>query len=621
MSDDSFDRAIQSLLDGDRLASGVDSSGSAHLDDDPLRVVDAIARVHRLMLFGTEVVDARVGPRTWGHLEVRAEIGRGASGTVYRAWDTRLAREVALKLFTAEAPPADAIDEGRLLARLNHPHIVRVFGADTHDSVSGIWMELLEGDTLDDILARDGPFSPEEALLTGLDLARALSAVHEAGLLHRDVKARNVLRERGGRVVLMDLGAGRLLDQTPAFDAEGTPMYMAPEVLAGGPATVRSDIYCLGVLLYRLLTRNYPVSGAQLDDLRAAHAAGLRSELSLACPDAHPEAVSAIERCCHPRAEGRPGSAAEVENLVHAALQNTLDASGGLRSPAARWVARWTPVALTTVIVLVVVSLGVWAAWNTTTGRTTRRLVGLPVGPMSPLFMTVNGGIAIVDGGRLSLVPYNPGTATVLAVSSDLGVQTMTGVPPWTPGAGFTLDGTPAPPISSTSAGLCCFYDGTTDGRFNYAVRADTTLLAPIGSRPLAPPAVYRFERDWSNPQTLFPVSTSGWYSGIAYSAGSDTFWMVRHESGDSIVEEWSRDGTRRPASLTLAGAYLSGIAVDPRDGTLWAANLQSAAPTIRLENIAAGGRRLGTFDVERPLANFLSIDAAGVEFAWMPSQ
>lgn len=189
---------------------------------------------------------------------------------MYRAWDTRLAREVALKLLAPDAASGDAaLEEGRLLARLNHPHIVRVFGADGHDGIAGIWMELLEGESLDAVLARDGVFGPEETLLIGLDLARALSAVHSAGLLHRDVKARNVLRERGGRVVLMDLGAGRIADKTAqGSDETGTPMYMAPEVLAGGSATVGSDIYCLGVLLYRILTATYPVVATDLAQLR-----------------------------------------------------------------------------------------------------------------------------------------------------------------------------------------------------------------------------------------------------------------------------------------------------------------------------------------------------------------
>ena len=175
--------------------------------------MDAIARVHRTALFGKDVPLDRPASTRWGHLEYGPKSVGERAARCTRARDTRLGREVALKLFAADAVPGSALEEGRLLARLNHPHIVGVFGADTHDGIAGIWMELLEGETLDEILARDGVFGAEETVLIGLDLARALSAVHSAGLLHRDIKARNVLRERGGRVVLMDLGAGRTADE------------------------------------------------------------------------------------------------------------------------------------------------------------------------------------------------------------------------------------------------------------------------------------------------------------------------------------------------------------------------------------------------------------------------
>ena len=104
--------------------------------------------------------------------------------------------------------------------------------------------------------------------------------MHDAGLLHRDIKAHNVMLDDDGRVVLMDFGTGRELgDGGP--DMAGTPLYLAPEVFRGQPATVQSDIYSLGVLLYRLLTGSYPVQAATVDDLRRAHEANTRPDLSL----------------------------------------------------------------------------------------------------------------------------------------------------------------------------------------------------------------------------------------------------------------------------------------------------------------------------------------------------
>ena len=211
----------------------------------------------------------------WGHLHLRKSIGSGTFGEVYVAWDSRLDREVALKLLHAADPASPAssiIAEGRLLARVRHPNVVTVFGADRLDGRVGIWMELIEGRTLADIVREHGPLGAAEATVIGADLCCALAAVHASGLLHRDVKAQNVMREAGGRVVLMDFGAGRENDATPGGrELAGTPAYLAPEVLRGGPASVRSDIYSLGVLLYFLVTGSYPVTAATVTGIAHAH--------------------------------------------------------------------------------------------------------------------------------------------------------------------------------------------------------------------------------------------------------------------------------------------------------------------------------------------------------------
>ena len=614
--DDEFEQDIQALLDGRPLPCTGGALGSSAWLQKPLRVVEAIARAHRTAMFGSDVSPDHPVSARWGHLEVRGEIGRGASGTVYRAWDTQLAREVALKLLASEARPADALEEGRLLARLNHPHIVKVFGADSHDGAAGVWMELLEGETLDEILARDGVFGAEETLLIGLDLASALSAVHSAGLLHRDIKTRNVLRARGGRVVLMDLGAGRTADKTPEEgDETGTPMYMAPEVLARGPATVRSDVYSLGVLLYRLLTGTFPVTATELGQLRSAHAAGSREPLGALRQDLTSDIVATIERGCHPAPDARYASAAEFEAALADALQRTLSLRASVASPLTRRWARWRNTALGGVATMAVVLLTIWGSWDTTPGRATRRALGFSVPPRSALYLTVSGGLDIVRGRSVALVPYNPATASAIAVSSDLGVRTMAGIPPWTAGGSFRLDGTPifAAPIVNQS--LCCFYDGTTDGQFNYAARADSTLLEPIGSRPLAPAAVYRFGRDWSNPQLYFPLVPDSVYSGVAYSAASGSFWLTRKVPGGSVIEQWSRDGKLLSTPVNFPAAYFKGIAVDPKDGSLWAVRDQRAVAVIRLENFDTSGRHLASLDLEQPLISF---DVTGAEFEWI---
>ena len=215
---------------------------------------------------------------TWGHIRVLEPLGSGAFGRVYRAWDTRLDREVALKLLPARSDVGDArassiIQEGRLLARVRHPNVVTIYGAERIGDTVGLWMELIDGETVEQRLARGLPFQPSETIEIGIQICRAVSAVHDAGLLHRDIKAQNVMLATDGRAVLMDFGTGWEMSEPSASTVAlaGTPLYLAPEVLRGGEATIQSDVYSIGVLLYHMLTGTYPVRARDFSDLRLAH--------------------------------------------------------------------------------------------------------------------------------------------------------------------------------------------------------------------------------------------------------------------------------------------------------------------------------------------------------------
>ena len=218
-------------------------------------------------------------PWRWGHLQVFEPIGHGAFGDVHRAWDPRLDREVALKLLRSDVldddgPGSAVIEEGRLLARVRHPNVVTIYGAEPIDGRIGLWMEFVKGRTLEEALRSGRTFTAAEVTRLGLDLCSAVAAVHAAGLVHRDIKAQNVMLDDSGRLVLMDFGAGHEADDSTGKATAGTPLYLAPEVLSGGDATRRSDVYSIGVVLFRLLTGSYPVFGGDLAALRRAHAAG-----------------------------------------------------------------------------------------------------------------------------------------------------------------------------------------------------------------------------------------------------------------------------------------------------------------------------------------------------------
>ncbi|MEM6572895.1 MAG: protein kinase, partial [Pseudomonadota bacterium] len=205
----------------------------------------------------------------WRHLSAREEIGEGGFGKVYRAYDSTLKRDVALKLARrdreGEGPnPADLVEEARRLARVRHPNVLTIHGAEIDGGQAGIWSELIEGDTLKQRINRDGPLSIEHTLALARPLSEALAAIHEAGLVHGDIKPGNIMLQSGATPILMDFGSGGE-PGTPAFT--GSPVAMAPELLSGMPLSPASDIYAFGVVLYYLLIGTYPVKPMSLEAL------------------------------------------------------------------------------------------------------------------------------------------------------------------------------------------------------------------------------------------------------------------------------------------------------------------------------------------------------------------
>jgi TolB-like protein/Flp pilus assembly protein TadD len=338
----------------------------------------------------------------WGHLRILEPVGRGASGDVFRAWDTRLDREVALKLLPANGDPANRtpssiIHEGRLLARVRHPNVVTIHGAEQIGDRIGLWMEFVRGHTLEQLLRRQKVFSAADVVEVGLELCRAVTAVHGAGLLHRDIKAHNVMRAEDGRIVLMDFGTGRELGEDASSDLAGTPLYLAPEVLQGHQATIRSDIYSLGVLLYHLVTGSYPVDAKTVRGVRRAHEREERTAVRTARHGVPRNLARVIERAIDPQPERRYASA----DALRAALAALQPRSRVMRLAYATGVAA---------ALIVIVAAG-WEVWGRQVGssRTPRtllsRLVGVnPLGDinLSPIGQPV---IAVLPLENLSAEP------------------------------------------------------------------------------------------------------------------------------------------------------------------------------------------------------------------------
>ena len=213
----------------------------------------------------------------WGHLRVIEKIGEGSFGEVFRACDGILDRDVALKLLkTGQQRPFQSqlfLHEARQLAMVRHPNVLAVHGAAVHEGRPGLWSDLIEGDTLADSSDFLDAASQDDWLDLIDSLCRGLQAVHEAGLLHGDVKPSNIMRDRSEQWVLMDFGAS--LDRKPEHGgpamASGTPLYMAPEAVLGQSPSIKADLYALGATLFRVIT-GQPVHAARdWETLRALH--------------------------------------------------------------------------------------------------------------------------------------------------------------------------------------------------------------------------------------------------------------------------------------------------------------------------------------------------------------
>jgi len=280
-----------------------------------------------------------------GVYEIAVQIGEGGMGQVYRATDTRLKRQVAIKVL----PPSVAGDADRLarfrreaevLASLNHPNIAQIYGLEGRDGQDGpeghdggfLVLELVEGPTLADRIAQ-GPVPLDEAMKIARQIAEALEAAHEQGIIHRDLKPANVKVKDDGTVKLLDFGLAKALDPagtaagsatmsptlsihaTQAGIILGTAAYMSPEQAKGRPTDKRTDVWAFGCVLYEMLTGRRAFEGDDVSDTLAVVLRG-QPEWSALPPDVSPALRSIIERCLAKERSGRIPDLSVVRYLM-----------------------------------------------------------------------------------------------------------------------------------------------------------------------------------------------------------------------------------------------------------------------------------------------------------------
>jgi predicted Ser/Thr protein kinase len=249
-------------------------------------------------------------------------LGKGGMGEVYRADDLTLGQPVALKFLprSFERDPrrlGQLLDEIRAARAVSHPAVCRVYDVGAADGRHFLSMEYIDGEDLASSLRRIGRFPIDKALEIARQLCAGLSAVHEKGLLHRDLKPANVMLDGRGKVRLTDFGlAGELESRPGGGEVAGTPAYMAPEQLAGGPASVQTDIYALGLVLYEVFTGRRAFEAPTIAGLRAKQQQETPALMSSSAAGIDPSIEEAILRCLAPDPSRRPTSALLVSALL-----------------------------------------------------------------------------------------------------------------------------------------------------------------------------------------------------------------------------------------------------------------------------------------------------------------
>jgi serine/threonine-protein kinase len=355
-----------------------------------------------------------IGTKLGSH-EITALLGKGGMGEVYRARDTKLKREVAIKILPEEfSRDPDRIArfqrEAEVLASLSHPNIAVIHSLEEEQGSRFLVLELVEGETLD-VRIKRGPIPIEEALHIAKSICEALEAAHEKGVVHRDLKPANIKLTPDGKVKVLDFGLAKALqEQQPSNLSNsptlvsaasvpgvilGTAAYMSPEQARGSEADHRSDIFSLGVVLYEMLTGKQAFTGDTVSDILASV---LKTEPDLTLlPKVIGRTHELIRRCLDKNPKSRWQAAGDLRIEIDNALAISAEQTQTIPSPVMIRNSKREWAIAAAAIVGMAVSL--WAPWRT-------------VAPAFPV--RINGGL----GADVGLAARAPGT-TALALSPD----------------------------------------------------------------------------------------------------------------------------------------------------------------------------------------------------------
>ena len=307
---------LTEACDGDaKLRREVDSLLHAHSTSGP---VDLLVDTLGARVLAEFIEGGGLEGETIGRYKIGERLGRGGMSVVYRAWDPKLERDVALKFLPALLSSDDVsrerlLVEAQVAAGLEHPNICTIHEiGEAEDGRLFISMPLYEGETVGAKL-ETGPLSEEETLRLALQAARGLAKAHERGVIHRDIKPGNLMITEDGTLKILDFGIAKLEGASdPMGQTPGTAYYMSPEQVAGGQVDARTDLWSLGVVLYEMLTGRRPLEGETREAVRQAIVEEEAIPLARVRPDASPGIGGLIRELIQKDPSRRPKSAAEV---------------------------------------------------------------------------------------------------------------------------------------------------------------------------------------------------------------------------------------------------------------------------------------------------------------------
>lgn len=288
--------------------------------------------------------DPLIGTLLDGRYRVEERIARGGMASVYRGVDTRLDREVALKVMRAHLAGDDTFvnrfrREARAAARLSHPNVVAVFDQGEDTGMVFLAMEYVPGRTLREVLAAEGALTPRAALDIMDPVLDALSAAHQAGLMHRDIKPENVIVRDDGLVKVADFGLARAVTSETATSAAtevmGTLSYISPEQIEHNDVTKRSDVYSAGLVLWEMLTGQKAFTGDSIPNVLFQHLHRGVPRLAEMLPDVPPSLDTLLGQATAKDPLERPADATEFRDELRHVRARLSDASLDGRMPAA----------------------------------------------------------------------------------------------------------------------------------------------------------------------------------------------------------------------------------------------------------------------------------------------